>query len=199
MSKAPRTRQASVSPRKKSLVGIVMGSVFLIIGFGLGVWGHLGYKKLDHVKAHWTQATGNVTSFTQRNEESLNVEREERRSQYIVRYSYEADGNIYDAEYTYVYYPNNHNEGQKEATLVFFKKHQKGRVIKVYFNPAKHDECLLEQEVLYSPLAKHLAMGGMGIFVILALLRISIDVLALSRIRRQQPPGGDVLKAAPEE
>ncbi len=184
--KCSRTPSA-VSPRKKAAVGLVTGSILLMIGIGLGLFGHYGYKHLDHVKAHWTQATGQVTSVTERDVDDRfgkSVKDRGRRQQYTLRYSYEANGGTYDSEYTYESYPDQNNKGAMEKDRLFYNKHQKGSPVTVYFNPAKHQECLLEREVLYSPLAKHLAMGGMGIFVILALCRILIDVLSLAKKKR---------------
>ena len=172
------SRTPSVSPRRKAFVGIVMGSIFFMIGIGLGVWGHYAYKHLDHVQAHWTQVTGRITSVKH---ESPHVYGGERTFG-IIQYSYEIDGTKYNSEYTH---ENSHrtNKGGQERDKLFYEKHQKGNPVKIFVNPAEHNDCLLEVEVLYRPLAKKLLMGGMVIFIIMALCRVSIDLVALARVK----------------
>jgi DNA-directed RNA polymerase subunit RPC12/RpoP len=173
---APCSSKVSVSPRKKAIVGIFVGSFFLIIGLGLGVWGHFGCKKLDHVKAQWTQVTGKVTSI--KNE--FSIANGSDRSFGIIKYSYTVDGSEYNSEYTHEN-SGKGNKGGQRRDRVFYEKHQIGNAVKIYFNPDKHDESLLEVEVLYSPLATRLAMGGMGLLSILGLCRIVISVMSLTR------------------
>jgi hypothetical protein len=172
---------SAVSPRKKAVVGIVVGIIFLMIGIGLGLFGHFGYKHLDHVKAHWTQATGKVTSTSSIANGSIANDSD--RTFTIIKYSYTADGSEYTSEYTH---ENRHRnaivgKGGRERDRIFYEKHRIGSAVKIYFNPDKHDESLLEVEVLYSPLARHLLLGGLGIFVTLALFRIMISVMSLTR------------------
>jgi hypothetical protein len=173
---APCSSKVSVSPRKKAIVGIVVGSLFLIIGLGLGAWGHFGYEKLDHVRAQWTQVTGKVTS--RKHVASMIIG--EDRTFNIIKYSYTVDGSEYNSEYTHEN-SGKGNKGGRERDQVFYEKHQIGNAAKIYFNPDKHDDCLLEVEVLYSPLVTRLVMGGMGLLSILGLCRIVISVMSLTR------------------
>ena len=166
-----------VSPRKKAIVGIFVGSFFLIIGLGVGAWGHFGCKKLDHVRAQWTQVTGKVTS---RKHVASIIANDSDRTFNIIKYSYTVDGSEYNSEYTHEN-SRKWNKGGRERDRIFYEKHQIGNAVKIYFNPDKHDECLLEVEVLYSPLATRLAMGGMGLLSILGLCRIVISVMSLMR------------------
>jgi DNA-directed RNA polymerase subunit RPC12/RpoP len=171
---APCSSKVSVSPRKKAIVGIFVGSFFLIIALGLGVWGHYGYKKLDHVRAHWTQVTGEVTS----NHRASIFYDDATYS--IIKYSYTVDASEYNSEYTHEN-SGKHNKGGLKRDRVFYEKHQIGNAVKVYVNPDKYEDCLLEVEVLYSPLARRLSMGGLGLFSILGLCRIVISVISLTR------------------
>jgi len=172
---------SAVSPRNKAVVGIVVGSIFLMIGIGLGLFGHYGYKHLDHAKAHWTQATGKVISTSSM--ANGRIADNSDRTFTVIKYSYTVDGSEYNSEYTH---ENRHKnaivgKGGRERDRIFYEKHRIGSAVKIYFNPDKHDESLLEVEVLYSPLAKQLLMGGLGIFVTLALFRIMISVMSLTR------------------